>query len=233
MFQTIDAELVVSYSYAGSRLCGSPKLWMISVSGFLTAWPWATPLNPASATTSVNTSNISNRRLKLILQSSFCHSAALPSQGSPTITPLASIALRGRLLEHGRLGPNERDCHVLLIRKACRSRSFGPCCLSEYRRLAPLMLERQNRAGHEVTVAPVIHQLRVVHPAAVLRVQAARVEPAPRRRVDRAGYVPGQDDTLPPQPGMWDGHRREQCFGIRVLRIGEQLVRHRDLDDPS
>src|SRR2546427_1916582 len=117
MFQVPMAELVVSYSHAGSRLSGSPKLCTIRVSGFLTAWPCATPLNPASATTSVKTSNTSNRRLKLILQSSFCHSAALPSQGSPTITPLASIALRGRLLEHGRLGPNERDCHVLHIRK--------------------------------------------------------------------------------------------------------------------
>ena len=95
------------------------------------------------------------------------------------------------------------------------------------------MLERQNRAGHEVTVAPVIHQLRVVHPAAVLRVQATRVEPAPRRRVDRAGHVPRQDNALPPQPRMRDGHRREQCFGVRVLRIGEQLIGHRDLDDPA
>src|SRR2546425_4663695 len=191
MFQVPMAELVVSYSHAGSRLSGSPKLCTIRVSGFLTAWPCATPLNPASATTSVKTSNTSNRRLKLILQSSFCHSAALPSQGSPTITPLASIALRGRLLEHGRL--------------------------------AALMLERQNRAGHEVAVAPVIHQLRVVHPAAVLRVQAARVEPAPRRRIDRAGHGPRQDNAFPPQPGMRDGHRREESFGVRVLRIGGKL----------
>src|SRR2546428_6378954 len=74
------------------------------------------PLTPVSATASVNTSSISNRRLKLILTVLLCDSAALAYSGIPAITPSAH-SLRGRLLQHGRLGPNERDCHVLHIRK--------------------------------------------------------------------------------------------------------------------
>src|SRR3972149_9911308 len=64
----------------------------------------------------------------------------------------------------------------------------------ENRRLAALMPERQNRAGHEMAVAPVVDQFGVVHPAGLLRVETPGVEAAARRRGHRGGDVARAED---------------------------------------
>src|SRR3972149_9866461 len=81
-------------------------------------------------------------------------------------------------------GPPRPEGHV---RALARSRL-------EDRRPAALMPERQNRAGHEMAVAPVVDQFGVVHPAGLLRVEAPGVEAAAPRRGARGGDVARAED---------------------------------------
>src|SRR5437660_10750215 len=94
--------------------------------------------------------------------------------------------------------------------------------LGQHRRLAPLVLERLNGAGAIVAAADV-RERRLVDLATGLGVQAAGVEPAARRRVDRARDVPRQDDPLPPQLRVRDRHRREQRLRVGLLGGAEWL----------
>src|SRR3990172_7717135 len=181
------SELAVSYAYAGSRLSGSPNRTRTSVSGFLTAWPCATPAPPTSISTRASTSSATVCRVQFML------SSPPPLQQS----------------NHRTLAV---PCHLLAVRLADL-----PGRLSRRRhdrRLAALVLERQDRAGDVVPVPPVIDERRVVHAARLLRVEAARMEPASLGRVDRGRHVPGQDDAFAAHPRVGDGDRGEQ--GLRV-----------------
>src|SRR3990172_6477844 len=69
--------------------------------------------------------------------------------------------------------------------------------------------------------------------ANILGERAARVKPATRRRVDRAGDIAFQNDALAfsLDHRVWDGHRREQRLGVRVKRMVVKLISSRQLDD--
>src|SRR5215510_10168778 len=58
--------------------------------------------------------------------------------------------------------------------------------------------------------------------ASLFSVRTARVKPAARRRRDRARHIAGQNDALALRVRVGHGHRREQGFGVRMLRIGEE-----------
>src|SRR5262249_28430030 len=61
--------------------------------------------------------------------------------------------------------------------------------------------------------------------------RAARVEAAAGGRIDRARHVALKEDALAFHRGIGDRHRREERFGIRMSRVGVELLGRRDLDD--
>ena len=75
-------------------------------------------------------------------------------------------------------------------------------------------------AGGHVARAPVYHERRLLLPADLGGVPAARVEPAPGRRRHRARHVALQHDLLPPgrQVGIGHRHRGQQRLGVGVDR---------------
>src|SRR5713226_1262014 len=87
--------------------------------------------------------------------------------------------------------------------------------LLQHGRFAALLFEGLDLAGHGVAAAPVIDQVLFVDTAALPSIQTPGVEPTSRRRVHRTGYISRQDDAVPPESRMRDGHGREQCLGVR------------------
>src|SRR5699024_12832062 len=69
--------------------------------------------------------------------------------------------------------------------------------------------------------------------ADVLGLPAAGTEPAPRRRIDRAGHVPGQDDLFASTPQLRIRHRtgRSQSLSIGVDSTRIDLLFAAVLDD--
>src|SRR2546425_416537 len=74
----------------------------------------------------------------------------------------------------------------------------------------------------DVMPRPHLAHRRLLAPAAIERIGAARVKTAPRRRIDRARHVALEDDAVALGLGIGQRHRREQRLGIGVKRIGEE-----------
>ena len=67
-------------------------------------------------------------------------------------------------------------------------------------------------------------QYRLLYPAAVEDIGAARVEAAAAGRIDRAGHIAGQDDTLAPCRRIGDRNRGQQGACIGMVRLSEQAA---------
>src|ERR671930_2433353 len=84
--------------------------------------------------------------------------------------------------------------------------------------------------GH-VMPPPDILKLGLNRFAISFGIQAACVESAAARRIDRARHIAGENDALLLDGRVWAWHRREQRLGIRMGWILIELPVARHLDD--
>src|SRR5262245_50364748 len=100
----------------------------------------------------------------------------------------------------------------------------APCRRSASRNAGP------NLAGHPVVRRDLLEHL-FVRRARRNAKGTPGVEAAPRRRVDRARHVTLEQDPLALHGRIGNRHRRQERLGIRMARVGVELLRRRDLDD--
>src|SRR5712692_2961952 len=181
--------------------------------------PTTTGTRPRVSLTAVSTTR---RRSSSVRR---CASPAIPSTVTP-VTPVARAAStrRGRPLV-SRSPPSVNG--VAMIWKIPDHSIIGSASrkpATSGRELCPHL------AGYPVAWGDLLQHLLVLG-AGWHADGAARVEAAPRRRLDRARHVALEQDALALDRGVGDRHRGQERLGVGMLRVVVELLGRRDLHD--
>src|SRR5665648_1167729 len=166
-----------------------------------------------------------------------------PQAASPAAARTATNATRNRVLRmvhimtSGYCGKRPGADRRRIARRCSGGRGRGGAGerLARHGALAAREARREV-AGDLVPLAGIAaraHQRGHRRGAVLLRPRAPRVEDAALGRVCRAGHVALEDDAPPGPLGrrVRDGDRRQECLGVRMLRVVVEHCAVRDLDD--